>query len=243
MPRIYRGQAQIESLDAYFADAVGLARRAARWLEPRNRNALLDPADAGAGTVRTALARYFGVQFGPGPQPVLAPGDAIFLDTLHTVYAAMATALNTWTVYVEYADFRDHRTDEYAEAGPPVVQAGPDGEVNPANPASFQASWADVRANMGRGTGNYVFNHGGHQVTVSPAADLAFKIRLNVRFRNADALLKRETILHEMSHVLADTNDAAYADTVQQARQICANVGAATARDTADCWGFFPLDL
>lgn len=243
MSRIYRGQAGMESLDPYFVDAVGAARQAAEWLQPRRRNALLDAANVDAGTVRGALSTYFGVQFGTGAQPVLGPGDSTFLDTLQTVYAAMATALNSWTLYVEYADWGDHDASEYAAAGPPVVFPGADGDVDPYNPNSFQATWADVRNNIDRGTQSYVFTHNGMPVTVSPARDLAFKIQLNVRFRNASDLLKRETILHEMSHALADTNDAAYADTVVQARQICAAQGAVVARDTADCWGFFPLDL
>jgi hypothetical protein len=243
MARIYLGQAQIESLDTYFIDAVTLARDAAQWMHPRQRATLLDPTNAEAGVARAALTTYFGVQYGPGVQPVLTPGDQIFADTLYNVYSAMGTALNTWTVYVEYADFHEHDADEYAEAGPPVVHANNQGEVDPANPNSFQATWADVRANIDRGTRTYTFQHNGNPVNVSPARDLAFKIRLNVRFRNADAQLKKETILHEMSHALADTNDAAYADTIVQARQICANQGAVTARDTADCWGFFPFDL
>ncbi|QDH70294.1 hypothetical protein [Marilutibacter alkalisoli] len=243
MTRIYRGQAQIESLDTYFIDAIGLARSAAGWLQPRNRNTLLDPTSADSAIVRTALTTYFGVQFGPGPVPAMSQGDTTFVDTLQTVYAAMATALNTWTVYVEYADWDEHDAGEYAAAGPPVVFPGPDGEVDPANPNSFQATWADVRNNINRGTQSYVFMHNGVPLTVSPARDLAFKIQLNVRFRNADDELKQETILHEMSHALADTNDAAYADTIVQARQICAAHGAPTARDTADCWGFFPFDI
>lgn len=242
MSRIYRGQAQLESLDSYFSDAVGKARTAAQWLQPRGRSTLLDTANADAARVRTALTTYFGVQFGPG-QPVLTPGDTTFLDTLQTVYAAMATALNTWTVYVEYAPFQEHDMNEYAAAGPPVAYPDGDGNVDPLNPNSFQATWVDVRSNIDRGTQHYVFNHNGNPVTLSPAADLAFTIQLNVRFRNADAMLKQETILHEMSHALADTNDAAYADTIVQARQICANYGVVTARDTADCWGFFPFDF
>lgn len=102
-----------------------------------------------------ALSRwnaYFGVQFGPGPVPALTPGDTTFVDTLQTVYAAMATALNTWTMYVEYADWQDHDAREYAAAGPPVVYPGPDGEVDQNNPNSFQATWADVRNNINRGT-------------------------------------------------------------------------------------------
>ncbi|MCF7220705.1 hypothetical protein [Marilutibacter chinensis] len=243
MPRIYRGQAQVEALDTYFIDAVALARNAANWLQRRNRNTLLDPGNADATTVRGALTTYFGVQFGAGPVPALGSGDDTFLGTLQRVYAAMATALNTWTVYIEYADWQDHDADEYAAAGPPVVNPDQDGAVDPGNPNSFQAAWSDVRRNINNGTQSYVFMHNGVPITVSPARDLAFKIQLNVRFRNADDQLKQETILHEMSHALADTNDAAYADTIVQARQICAARGAPTARDTADCWGFFPLDI
>ncbi len=243
MTRIYRGQAQIESLDPYFIDALGLCRAAAGWLQPRNRNVLLDPNDADAGTVRGALTTYFGVQFGAGPMPALGPGDTVFVDTAQTVYAAIATALNTWTVYIEYADWQDHDPDEYASALPPVVFPDAEGNVDAGNPNSFRATWADVRNNMNRGTQSYVFMHNGLPVTVSPARDLAFRIQLNTRFRNADDLLKQETIIHEMSHALADTNDAAYADTIVQARLICAAHGAPTARDTADCWGFFPFDL
>lgn len=241
MSRIYLGQAGMQSLDPYFNAAVGAARRAADWLRPLNRNALLDATNTQAGTVRNALTTYFGVQFGAGPQPAPNPEDSTFLDTLWRVYGAMATALNTWKVYIEYADWREHDAKEYASACPPVVFPGSDGRVDPGNPDSFQATWADVRANMGRGTREYVFRHDGAPVTVSPARDLAFRIELNMRFGEADALLKKETILHEMSHVLADTNDAAYADTVAQAERICADEGVPTARDTADCWGFFPL--
>ena len=245
MPRIYRGQAQMEALDTYFVDAVHLARDASQWLQPRNRNALLDPASIEAGQARVALTTFFGVQFGAGPVPALNQEDTTFLNTLQTVYAAMATALNTWTVYIEYADREDHDARDYASARPPVVFPGPDGEVNQADPKSFRATWRDVRNNMNRGTRSYIFEHNGAPVVASPARDLAFRIELNIRFREADAQLRQETILHEMSHVMADTNDYdnVYADTIVQARQICAARGADLARDLDDGWGFFPFDL
>lgn len=241
MSRIYHGQAQIEaSVGAAFERAVTEARKAGERLNPGNaqyRQALNNLALGGEpAQIRTALQRYFGVNF------PLNPADTAFIDRLSTVYRAMATALNTWTVHVSYADRDDHDVTEYASARPPVIFPDGEGNVDATNPNSFMATWPQVRANIDQGTQTYTFQHNGAPVAVRPATDLSYKIVLNSKFRNVSDYMKCETVLHEMSHVLADTNDAAYADTVAAARLICANHGAATARDTADCWGFFPLD-
>ncbi|MEH6421947.1 hypothetical protein [Pseudomonas sp. CGJS7] len=241
MTRIYYGQAQIEaSVAAAFDQAVVAARKAGEWLNPRNgaqRRDLLNLASGGeSAQIRTALQRYFGVNF------PLSAADLQFVDRLGTVYRAMATALNVWTVHVSYADLADHDEREYASTRPPVIFPNAEGEVDTTNPNSFRATWAEVRANIDQGTRNYTFVHNLTPVIVNPATELAYKIVLNSRFRNVSAFMKCETVLHEMSHALADTNDAAYADDVATARQICAVYGSAVARDTADCWGFFPMD-
>ncbi|MGO1073328.1 hypothetical protein [Lysobacter sp. CA199] len=241
MTRIYHGQAQIEaSVGAAFDHAVVAARKAGEWLNPRSGFHRRDLLNLGLGgepaQIRAALQRYFGVNF------PLNAADLQFVNRLSTVYRAMATALNTWTVHVSYADVSDHDSREYASTRPPVIFPNSEGDVDPSNPNSFRATWAQVRANIDQGTHDYTFFHNLVPVIVKPATDLAFKIVLNSKFRNVSEFMKGETVLHEMSHAMADTNDAAYADDVATARQICAGFGNAVARDTADCWGFFPLD-
>jgi len=241
MSRIYYGQALIEaSVGTAFDDAVAAARKAGERLNPtadRYRRELNNTALGGEpAQIRAALHRYFGVNF------PLNAADDLFVARLSTVYRAMATALNTWAVHVAYVDRWEHDVDEYAKTGPPVIFPDGVGDVDTANPNSFKGRWSEVRANIDQGTQQYTFNHNGANVTVKPATQLAYKVLLNSKFRNVSALMKCETVIHEMSHALADTNDAAYADDVATARLICGNAGPATARDTADCWGFFPLD-
>lgn len=241
MTRIYYGQALIEpDVNAAFERAVEAARKAGQWLNPQNGNRRRDLLNLAAGgealQVRTALQRYFGINF------PLSAADLQFVNRLSTVYRTMATAMNVWTVHVAFADRWQYDQDEYASTTPPVIFPDATGEVDAGNPNSFMATWQEVRANVDQGTHRYAFLNNLTPVLVNPATDLSYKILLNSKFREVDDYMKCETILHEMSHALADTNDAAYADDVATARTICANYGSATARDTADCWGFFPLD-
>jgi hypothetical protein len=215
-------------------------RKAGDRLNPQAQHYRRELTNLGLGgepaQIRAALQRYFGVNF------PLNVADTQFVARLSTVYSAMATALNTWTVHVSYADRWEHDVEEYAKTWPPVIFPNNVGDVDPSNPNSFQGRWSDVRANIDQGTQEYTFVHNGANVTVKPATQLSFKVVLNSKFRNVSDLMKCETIIHEMSHALAETNDDAYADDLATARGICAAVGSASARDIADCWGFFPLD-
>lgn len=223
------------SVSLYFAYVTDRMRRLADVLDS-NYPARLQ----GNVSVQQALMVYFGVAY------PLGPGDQAFVDELRTVFAAMNSCLNTWaTVYVEYLGRADHDRNEYAQVLPPVIHPTADGRVDPGNPNSVQAGWADVQANMA--TIRNRFTYHGHDY--HPSRELGFRINLNVRFRNCTPELKRQTIIHELSHVLADTEDVIgghtyYADTVAQGRllrnQAIANN--ADSRELADCWGWFAMD-
>jgi hypothetical protein len=228
-------QATMESVSQYFSRATTRTRQIADVLDPRYPRRLAENV-----SVQQGLQVYFGVGF-----PV-APADVAFVERLHTVYAAMNSCLNSWaTVYVEFLERGEHDPNEYAYVLPPVIFPTAQGLVDPTNVDSVQVGWADVQANID--TIRTTFSHGGR--TFTPRTDLGFRINLNMNFRNADAELRVVTIIHELSHALAETVDEIggvdfYADTVIQARTLLAQpgVGPANARTLADAWAWFVMD-
>jgi hypothetical protein len=231
----YGPQAGNESVGLYFDRATKRTRQLADVLDPRYPSRLQSNA-----SVQQGLQTYFGVAY------PLSPADQPFVARLHTVYAAMNSCLNSWsTVYVEYLGRSEHDPNEYAYVRPPVIFPTSQGTVDPANANSVQVNWADVRANID--TIRTTFSYGGQSYT--PRDTLGFRINLNMNFRNANAELKAVTIMHELSHALADTVDEIggadfYADTVIAARALRTQlgVGDANARTLADCWGWFAMD-
>lgn len=228
-------QATIESVSLYFTRVTARTRQIADVLDPRYPRRL----EANV-SVQQGLQTYFGVGF-----PVV-PADVAFVERLHTVYAAMNSCLNSWaTVYVEFLKPREHDPNEYAYVLPPVIFPTPEGTVDPANVDSVQVGWSDVRANIDTIRTSFVY--GGR--TFRPRTDLGFRMNLNINFRNADAELRAVTIIHELSHALAETVDEIlgvdfYADTVIQARALrtLPGVGDANARTLADAWAWFVMD-